>query len=87
VPLQSDSLAPFVDLHLQPNIVCGWDTKGDKVCADSKSVILPSKVCGQDSKGDKVCAEKREDVATRSLSLENLCIKDAKGNVICPNQQ
>jgi hypothetical protein len=45
------------DFYLQPSVVCGQDSKGNKVCADSKSVILPSVVCGQDSKGNKVCAD------------------------------
>jgi hypothetical protein len=64
----------------QPSVVCGQDSKGNKVCADSKSVILPSVVCGQGSKGNKVCANSKRDVETRLL-------KDSKGNKVCAEKR
>jgi hypothetical protein len=64
------------DFQLQPSVVCGQDSKGNKVCADSKSVILPSVVCGQDSKGNKVCADSKAIPA-------KVCGQDSKGNKVC----
>jgi hypothetical protein len=64
------------DIHPQPSVVCGQDSKGNKVCADSKSVILPSVVCGQDSKGNKVCADSKAIPA-------KVCGQDSKGNKVC----
>jgi hypothetical protein len=55
-----------------PSIVCGQDSKGNKVCADSKSVILPSVVCGQDSKGNKVCANSKREVEARAIAVSAL---------------
>jgi hypothetical protein len=70
------------DVYLQPSVVCGQDSKGNKVCADSKSVILPSVVCGQDSKGNKVCAD------SKSVILPSVvCGQDSKGNRVCANSQ
>jgi hypothetical protein len=68
----------------QPSVVCGQDSKGNKVCADSKSVILPSVVCGQDSKGNKVCANSKRDVETRLLKV---CGQDSKGNKVCAEKR
>jgi hypothetical protein len=65
-----------------PSVVCGQDSKGNKVCADSKAI--PAKVCGQDSKGNKVCADSKREIEARLLKV---CGKDSKGNVVCAEKR
>jgi hypothetical protein len=83
--------------------VCGKDSKGNVVCADSKAI--PAKVCGQDSKGNKVCADSKREVEARALAVSapcylssvaqcshhpqppKVCGQDSKGNKVCAEKR
>jgi hypothetical protein len=62
--------------------VCGQDSKGNRVCADSKSVTISSSVrCSKNSP----CIENFErNVEARLLKV---CGQDSKGNKVCAEKR
>jgi hypothetical protein len=66
--------------------VCGQDSQGNKVCADSKSVtIFSSGRCSKNSHVEPPCIESyKRNVDVRLLKV---CGQDSKGNKVCAEKR